>query len=143
MSIFGMIKDAIWGKKAAAPATQQHPAPAAGAAPAQAPAAATAAPAPAPAAVDAGPDAMAQVDVEAVMEERAKMHPGLNWRTSIVDMMKLLELDSSLANRKELAQQLGYGGALDGSAEMNLWLHKAVMNELAKNGGLVPSGMTD
>lgn len=140
MSIFGMIKDAIWGKKAAAPAVQHAPE----GAPAAAPAAATApvtAPEPAPAPATA--DVMAQVDVEAVMEERAKMHPGLNWRTSIVDMMKLLELDSSLANRKELAQELGYTGELDGSAEMNLWLHKAVMNELAKNGGLVPSGMSD
>lgn len=138
MSVFSMIKNAIWGhsKEAAAPAAQA--APAAPAPEAPAPAAAEAAPAP-----EAAAEPMAQVDVEAVMEERAKMHPGLNWRTSIVDMMKLLELDSSLDHRKELAQELGYTGDLDGSAEMNIWLHKAVMNELAKNGGLVPSGMTD
>ncbi|MGQ2932103.1 MAG: DUF3597 domain-containing protein, partial [Sphingopyxis sp.] len=67
----------------------------------------------------------------------------LNWRTSIVDLMKLLDLDPSLANRKELATELGYTGALDGSAEMNIWLIKAVMRELAANGGTVPADLTD
>ena len=67
----------------------------------------------------------------------------LNWRTSIVDLMKLLGIDSSLANRKELATELGYTGELDGSAEMNIWLHKAVMRELAANGGKVPADLTD
>ena len=67
----------------------------------------------------------------------------LNWRTSIVDLMKLLGIDSSLENRKELAQELGYTGALDGSAAMNMWLHKATMRELEKNGGRVPASMMD
>lgn len=127
MSIFGMIKDAIWGHKAAA-------------APEPVAAAETAA-APAPEAPAA--QAPAQVDVEAVMEAHAQEHPGLNWRSSIVDMMKMLDLDSSLEHRKELAKELGYTGELDGSAEMNIWLHKAVMAELEKNGGLVPASMAD
>ncbi|WP_164114358.1 DUF3597 domain-containing protein [Sphingorhabdus sp. Alg239-R122] len=84
------------------------------------------------------------VDVEQVLSAKAASTGGdLNWRTSIVDLMKLLGIDSSLSNRKELAQELGYTGALDGSAEMNIWLHKAVMRELAKNGGQVPADLTD
>lgn len=67
----------------------------------------------------------------------------LNYRTSIVDLMKLLGIDSSLANRKELASELGYTGELDGSAEMNIWLHKATMRELAANGGKVPAELLD
>jgi hypothetical protein len=85
------------------------------------------------------------VDVEAVLTGIAqeKGNPALNWRSSIVDLMKLLDLDSSLENRKELATELGYTGAKDGSAEMNIWLHKAVMQQLAKNGGTVPAALTD
>ena len=88
--------------------------------------------------------AAAPVDVDATLAaEAAKAGQDLNWRTSIVDLMKLLGIDSSLANRKELAQELGYTGELDGSAEMNIWLHKAVMRELAANGGKVPADLTD
>lgn len=65
----------------------------------------------------------------------------LDWRHSIVDLMKLLNLDSSLAARKELAIELNYSGAKDGSAEMNIWLHKAVMKNLAENGGKVPESL--
>ena len=85
------------------------------------------------------------VDVEQVLTDiaREKGNPDLNYKSSIVDLMKLLDLDSSLDNRKELATELGYTGAKDGSAEMNIWLHKAVMRELAKNGGKVPAGLTD
>ena len=85
------------------------------------------------------------VDVEQVLGQIAseKGNPDLNYKTSIVDLMKLLELDSSLENRKELAHELGYTGTTDGSAEMNIWLHKAVMRELAANGGKVPASMTD
>ena len=85
------------------------------------------------------------VDVEAVLTEkqRAKGGPALNWRTSIADLMRLLDLDPSLANRKALATELGYTGAKDGSAEMNIWLHRRVMSELARNGGIVPASMTD
>jgi 3-oxoacyl-ACP reductase-like protein len=97
--------------------------------------AAAPAPAPAPAA-----EAPAQpVDVEEVLSGLAARSPQrLDWRHSIVDLMKLLDLDSSLAARKELAGELGYAGRLDGSAEMNLWLHRAVMRRLAENGGRVP-----
>lgn len=79
------------------------------------------------------------VDVEAVLTEMAAKEPQkLNWRTSIVDLMKLLDLDSSLAARKELAQELGYTGDMNDSAAMNIWLHKQVMQKLAQNGGRVP-----
>jgi hypothetical protein len=64
-----------------------------------------------------------------------------NWKQSIVDLMKLLKLDSSLTARKQLAQELGYSGALDGSAEMNIWLHKQVMTKLAESGGTVPESL--
>jgi len=152
MSIFGAIKKAIFGDhgplggqfggRKDAPAT-----------PAQAPmqsaphsTATQAAPAtaqPAPAAQTA--PAQAPVDVEQVLAGIAqkKGNPDLNWRSSIVDLMKLLDLDSSLANRKELAHELGYTGTTDGSAEMNIWLHKAVMRELEKNGGTVPAALKD
>ena len=84
------------------------------------------------------------VDVEAVLEEKAR-HAGqsLNWKSSIVDLLKLLDIDSSLTARKELAEELGYTGAKDGSAEMNIWLHKAVMRALENNGGKVPASLTD
>lgn len=85
------------------------------------------------------------VDVEAVLTGIAakKGGPELNWRSSIVDLMKLLDLDSSLDNRRELAAELGYPGEKNGSAEMNIWLHKAVMRELEKSGGKVPAGLKD
>jgi hypothetical protein len=83
------------------------------------------------------------VDVEAVLREKAAKNPEkLDWRHSIVDLMKLLDLDSSLGARKELAKELNYTGALDGSAQMNIWLHKQVMTKLAENGGKVPADMT-
>ena len=141
MSIFGKIKDAIFGKKAADPAERpQIPAGMAGGPPlgqvqqGQPGGAAT-----------ATAQTHQPVDVEQVLGQIAseKDNPDLNYKTSIVDLMKLLELDSSLENRKELAHELGYTGATDGSAEMNIWLHKAVMRELAANGGKVPASMTD
>jgi 3-oxoacyl-ACP reductase-like protein len=152
MSIFGSIKKAIFGDRgplggqfSGKPAPQAAPAPHApvGQAPAvkPAPTATPAAPTPATTAAPAA----APVDVEKVLTDIAAKHggPDLNWRTSIVDLMKLLGLDSSLANRKELATELGYSGAKDGSAEMNIWLHKAVMRELEKSGGVVPAGLKD
>lgn len=86
-----------------------------------------------------------QVDVEQVLGQIAqqKGNPDLNYKTSIVDLVKLLGIDSSLDNRKELARELGYTGATDGSAEMNIWLHKATMKQLAANGGKVPQSMLD
>ena len=133
MSIFSAIKNAIFGHPAAA----QPAAPAdATTAPAQAQAA--------PAVAEAAPPAEA-VDVEAVLNQIAsdKGNPDLNWKSSIVDLMKLLGIDSSLSNRESLATELGYTGDKNGSAEMNIWLHKAVMKALADNGGRVPANMMD
>lgn len=128
MGIFSTIKDAIFGKKAVA-ATPVSAAPVA-------PTTATAAP------VAAAPVAIAEVDVIANLEEMAA-GKDLNWRTSIVDLMKLLGMDASLQERKDLAMELGYTGELESSAEMNIWLHKAVMRELAANGGKVPAELLD
>lgn len=137
MSIFSKIMDAISWKGTRPTQTGQTPKPAPTTTPA-APSASTPAPAPtAPA-----PAPVSQFDVEANLSEMAQ-DKDLNWRTSIVDLMKLLGIDSSLANRKELARELGYTGALDGSAEMNIWLHKATMRKLAQNGGKVPASMLD
>lgn len=131
MSIFGKIKDIIFGKAQAAPAPAPEAAPAA-------PVGAGAAPQPQPAPA-------APVDVEAVLHDIwvAKGSPKSNYKVSIVDLMMLLDLDSSLDNRKELATELGYTGAKDGSAEMNIWLHREVMRQLAANGGKVPAALTD
>lgn len=108
------------------------------AAPAATPAAATDAPA-APAAAAAPAVAVPVVDVEVVLVDLAsKNAETLNWRTSIVDLMKLLQLDSSLASRKELAQELHFTGDTNDSASMNIWLHRQVMIKLAENGGKVP-----
>jgi hypothetical protein len=87
---------------------------------------------------------MAEVDVKALLDDMAsKNSQKLNWKTSIVDLMKLLDLDSSLGERKELAKELGYTGDMDDSATMNIWLHKQVMNKLAANGGKVPADLRD
>jgi len=83
-----------------------------------------------------------EVDVEAVLESRAANDSQkLNWRSSIVDLMKLLEIDSSLENRRELARELGYTGSTEDTANMNIWLHKRVMEELRRNGGKVPASL--
>jgi hypothetical protein len=88
------------------------------------------------------PTANTSVDVEQVLTARAALNPQkLNWQTSIVDLMKLLGIDSSLENRKELARELGYTGDTADSASMNIWLHKRVMQELQKNGGKVPASL--
>lgn len=137
MSIFSKIMDAISWKGTRPTQTGQTPKPAPTTTPA-APLPST----PAPAPTTPAPAPVSQFDVEANLSEMAQ-DKDLNWRTSIVDLMKLLGIDSSLANRKELAQELGYKGALDGSAEMNIWLHKATMRKLAQNGGKVPASMLD
>jgi len=110
------------------------------AAPAATPAAATDAPvAAAPAAAAAPAVVVPVVDVEVVLVGLAsKNAETLNWRTSIVDLMKLLQLDSSLASRKELGQELHFTGDTNDSASMNIWLHRQVMIKLAENGGKVP-----
>ena len=83
---------------------------------------------------------LSQVDVAAVLTKLAEQNKEkLDWRKSIVDLMKLLNLDSSLAARKQLAQELRYTGDLSDSASMNVWLHKQVMQKLAENGGKVPA----
>ena len=130
MSIFGKIMSAIFGTKAdAAPAGGGSAAsPASGsAAPAGGPSTATAAPAQS---VDVGP-----ILDKAVAAKKEK----LEWRSSIVDLMKALDIDSSLAARKELAKELGYTGDSNDSAGMNIWLHKQVMAKLAANGGKLPA----
>jgi hypothetical protein len=92
-----------------------------------------------PAATASTSVAMPAVDVEQVLNGMAAKNPEkLNWRTSIVDLMKLLAIDSSLTARKTLAQELHYDGNMDDSAGMNIWLHKQVMTKLAENGGKVP-----
>ena len=83
-------------------------------------------------------------DIEAHLDGlAARADQKLNWRTSIVDLMKLLDIDSSLQNRKELAKELGYTGDMSDSAAMNIWLHKQVMRRVAANGGKVPANLTD
>ena len=90
------------------------------------------------------PAPISKAEVEAIIAKiEADRGVKYNWKQSIVDLMKLLDLDSSLAARKELAQELGYKGALDGSAEMNIWLHKQVMEKLAEGGGKVPDSLKD
>ena len=96
----------------------------------------------APAAPTASAAPMAEVDVESILNNMPGAS-GLNWRTSIVDLLKLLSLDSSLDSRKELAKELNYSGDTSDSASMNIWLHRQVMNKLAANGGKVPADLKD
>lgn len=134
MSLFSSIMNKIFHRKA--------PASTPTAAPQAAPATAAA---PRPASAPAAQPAPSQpVDVEAVLTEMAAARGGGgNWRTSIVDLLKLLDLDSSLAARKELGEELGVHAGADGSAEQNIALHKAVMRKLAENGGHVPASLRD
>ena len=139
MSIFGKIKDAIFGRKDPGPGNRpQIPAGMEGGPPAGT----VTAPSPT---VQPTQEAGQQVDVVQTLDGIAatKGNPDLNYKTSIVDLMKLLGMDSSLDNRKELATELGYSGDKDGSAEMNIWLHREVMRQLAANGGKVPANLTD
>ncbi|BAL76639.1 DUF3597 domain-containing protein [Bradyrhizobium cosmicum] len=127
MSIFGKIMGAIFGSHPAS-AAPAGDAPAGGAPAGAAPGGS--APAAAP---------MATVDVAAVVDKLvAAQKEKLEWRTSIVDLMKALDIDSSLAARKDLAKELGYSGDMNDSASMNVWLHKQVMSKLAANGGKLP-----
>ena len=130
MSVLGKIVSAIFGHASAAPA----PGPSTPAAPA----APTASAAPKASSAAAGASA-APVDVAAILTKLAASNKErLDWKQSIVDLMKLLGLDSSLAARKELADELHYTGDKNDSATMNIWLHKQVMLKLAENGGKVP-----
>ena len=90
----------------------------------------------------AGAKPMSRAEVEATIAKTAgEKHEKYNWKESIVDLMKLLNLDSSLNGRKQLAQELGYTGTLNGSAEMNIWLHQQVMMKLAASDGKVPDSL--
>ncbi|WP_406858437.1 DUF3597 domain-containing protein [Alsobacter sp. KACC 23698] len=136
MSVFGNIMSKIFGGAAHA----QTPAAAGTAATAPAAPASTAA-APAAGSAAAAPSG-APVDVAAILNDHvAKSGQQLDWRNSIVDLMKALGLDSSLSARKELAQELHYSGDMNDSAGMNIWLHKQVMTKLAQNGGKVPDDL--
>jgi uncharacterized protein with von Willebrand factor type A (vWA) domain len=142
MSVFGSIVSAIFGSKHAA-----NVAPSAGAtpgSPASAPSgSATSSGATAGAAAGtAAAKPISREDVEAILKRlHDDQKEDFDWRRSIVDLMKLLKLDSGLGARKQLAQELGYSGALDGSADMNLWLHRQVMAKLAESGGKVPDSL--
>jgi len=133
MNILGSLMGKILGHSARESEAKVNAArPASPAAPAAAPAASTATAAP------------PVVDVETVLETRAAgTKQTLDWRHSIVDLMKLVEMDSSLANRKALAQELGYTGDMNDSATMNVWLHKQVLRKLSENGGHVPANLLD
>jgi hypothetical protein len=138
MSIFGKILEKLGiGSAQAASSPQAKPAAAPQGA-AQVQAAPSAAPAPAP--KPAAPTPITVVDVVAKLEKAAAANPEkLNWKTSIVDLLKLLGLDSSLGARKELATELGCpADKMGDSAAMNMWLHKTVLKKIADNGGNVP-----
>jgi hypothetical protein len=103
----------------------------------------SAAPAPGASAATA-PSAMPEVDVEQMLDGMAAKSPeNLDWKTSIVDLMKLLGLESSLTSRKQLANELHYAGDMNDAASMNIWLHRQVMNKVAANGGKVPAELKD
>ncbi|BCG00158.1 hypothetical protein PPGU19_047260 [Paraburkholderia sp. PGU19] len=129
MSIFGTVVSKIFGKAKPAEALPAEPI------------------APAPADASAGAPvstALADIDVAAVMDQLAAANPQkLDWRRSIVDLMKLLDVDSSLEHRKQLAGELKYSGDTNDSASMNIWLHKQLMTALAANGGKLPEGLTN
>ena len=147
MSMFGNIVSALFHHApAAAPeqtAAADTTAPAASTPAASAPDAASAPAAGGAPMASAAPAGSAQtVDATAVLEGLAAKDPQkLDWRHSIVDMMKLLGLDSSLSSRKQLAQELHYTGDMDDSASMNVWLHSEVMQKLSENGGKVPADL--
>ncbi|MDH0615035.1 MULTISPECIES: DUF3597 domain-containing protein [unclassified Agrobacterium] len=136
MSFFDKIKNAIFGKAEAAPQTS---------APAGTPATTASPAAPAsPAPTTAAPAPTGNVDVASILDAAVKKNgQKLDWKHSIVDLLKALDLDSSLTARKELAGELGYTGNTSDSATMNIWLHKAVIKKLSENGGKVPADLLD
>lgn len=127
MSIFSRLKDKLFGTKVPAASTAAAPA-------TPAPSASASTPAP----------VIPLLDVEAVLKFMATQRSEkLNWETSIVDLMKLLGMESSLSERRELADELGFTGDKQDTATMNMWLHKEVMKQFAANGGHVPASMLD
>ena len=143
MSVLGSIMSKVFGHSTASqPAVAPTSKPSSGPSTAAAPAAAPAASSPPPAAP--APAAMSSVDVEKVLSDMAShSSQKLDWRHSIVDLMKLLGIDSTMVNRRALASELGYTGDLNDSATMNTWLQKAVMQKFAENGGQVPATLLD
>ncbi|CAN5469591.1 hypothetical protein BH20VER3_BH20VER3_16240 [soil metagenome] len=153
MGLFNTLMSKIFNR-----APNPAPAATAGAKPAAAPAAPPSAPTTQASATPAMPAPVASptpapsattapaepVDVEAILDDlAAKNSEKLDWKHSIVDLMKLVGMDSSLSARKELAQDLHYSGDMNDSAAMNIWLHKEVMKKLAENGGKVPQNLLD
>ncbi|ARO30017.1 hypothetical protein NXC14_CH02077 [Rhizobium sp. NXC14] len=146
MGIFDKIKHAIFGEaKAAEPVASG----AAKTVPAQAPVSPPSAPSPTPASSPAqtkpaSAPATATVDIVPILDAAVKKSgQKLDWRHSIVDLMKAVGMDASLTERKELAAELGYTGDTNDSAKMNMWLHKALMKRLSENGGKVPADLLD
>jgi hypothetical protein len=138
MGIFDKIKDSIFGDRKNTPAAGSP----SFAGTSSGSSSTAAAPPPKPAATPAA--TMTAVDVEAMLEAKAKNFPRkVNWRTSIVDLMDLVGIENSLAERRELARELGYTGDMNDTAPMNIWLHKQVMRKLAENGGKVPADLLD
>jgi Domain of unknown function (DUF3597) len=144
MSVFGNIVSAIFGSKHAAGITAAagSSAPSSSAGSATATAAGASAPSSGTSVGSAAAKPISKADVEAILAKLdEEQDEDYDWKRSIVDLMKLLKLDSGLGARKQLAKELGYTGALDGSAEMNVWLHKQVMTKLAESGGKVPDSL--
>ena len=142
MNILGSILEKVLGKT---PASSAAAPPAASVPKASGPTkadGATNAPPSAPASTSAPVQPGPSVDVAAVLDDLSdKTTEKLDWRHSIVDLMKLLSIDSSLAARKELAKELRYDGDTSNSASMNIWLHKQIMTKLAANGGKLPEDL--
>ena len=133
MSILGNILGKIFNRDKDKPAAPAQPAPTS--TPVQAPST--------PAAATPAPQTPQAVDVAGILDFKNSVRDEkLNWQTSIVDLMKLLGMESSLAERKELADELGYTGDKSDSASMNIWLHKQVIQKIVDNGGQLPRDMT-
>ncbi|MBB3609167.1 DUF3597 domain-containing protein [Rhizobium sp. BK602] len=136
MGIFDKIKNAIWGEAKAAEAPATTTPTTAGAAPAPS--------APTTPAASAPASTASPVDIASILDAAVKKSgQKLDWKHSIVDLMKALGMDASFSERKELAQELGYTGDAGDSAKMNIFLHKALLKKLSDNGGKVPADLLD
>ena len=144
MKLFNTLMSKIFGHAPAATATASAGTAPSASAPAGTSAPGAASPSTAAGGASAGATAKAPVDVDAVLKDLAAKNPEhLDYKKSIVDLMKLVGMDSSLTERKELATELGYTGDKSDSATMNVWLHKEVLKKLAENGGKVPQNLLD
>ncbi len=145
MSIFSKILDKLGLRKDKTPPPISTQSQAGRPTPTSTPGTQRTTPAPSAPAAQPKPQAMSETDVVAKLEKLAADSPQkLNWRTSIVDLMKLLGMESSLAERKELAEELGYPREqMNDTAKMNIWLHKQVLRKIAENGGNVPKELLD